>query len=67
MARYVESAIRRAPDVAAGFQESVADVLTMKAVRAATDVGVDTLLLGGGAPPTRGFGRWPKSVAPQPG
>ena len=36
-------------DVAAGFQESVADVLTMKAVRAAQDVGVDTLVLGGGA------------------
>ena len=35
-------------DVAAGFQESVADVLTAKAVRAATDVGVDTLLIAGG-------------------
>ncbi|WP_442969888.1 Kae1-like domain-containing protein, partial [Rhodococcus sp. R1101] len=36
-------------DVAAGFQEAVADVLTMKAVRAAQDLGVDTLVLGGGA------------------
>lgn len=35
-------------DVAAGFQESVADVLTMKAVRAATDLGVSTLLIAGG-------------------
>lgn len=35
-------------DMAAGFQESVADVLTMKAVRAATDLGVSTLLIAGG-------------------
>ena len=54
VARYVEAAERSGsaidvPDVAASFQESVADVLTMKAVRAATDVGVDTLVLGGGA------------------
>lgn len=35
-------------DVAAGFQESVADVLTRKAVRAATDLGVSTLLIAGG-------------------
>ena len=35
-------------DVAASFQEAVADVLTMKAVRACTDLGVDTLLVGGG-------------------
>ncbi|MBI3224832.1 MAG: tRNA (adenosine(37)-N6)-threonylcarbamoyltransferase complex transferase subunit TsaD [Mycolicibacterium cosmeticum] len=35
-------------DVAAGFQESVADVLTAKAVRAATDLGVSTLLIAGG-------------------
>lgn len=49
VARYVE----RHPDastadVAAGFQEAVADVLTMKAVRAATDLGVSTLLIAGG-------------------
>lgn len=37
-----------AVDVAAGFQEAVADVLTMKAVRAATDLGVTTLLIAGG-------------------
>jgi N6-L-threonylcarbamoyladenine synthase len=35
-------------DVAAGFQESVADVLTAKAVRAARDLGVSTLLIAGG-------------------
>src|SRR5262249_38216477 len=35
-------------DVAASFQEAVADVLTAKAVRAAQDEGVDYLLIGGG-------------------
>ncbi len=35
-------------DIAAGFQEAVADVLTMKAVRAATGLGVSTLLIAGG-------------------
>jgi N6-L-threonylcarbamoyladenine synthase len=35
-------------DVAAGFQEAVADVLTSKAVRAATDLGLSTLLIAGG-------------------
>ena len=51
VARFVE-ARRRAgdsipvADIAASFQESVADVLTMKAVRAAA---VDTVVLGGGA------------------
>jgi N6-L-threonylcarbamoyladenine synthase len=54
VARFVESKERAGeelpiPDIAASFQEAVADVLTMKAVRAATDVGVDTLVLGGGA------------------
>ncbi|MCX4097182.1 tRNA (adenosine(37)-N6)-threonylcarbamoyltransferase complex transferase subunit TsaD [Nocardia sp. alder85J] len=54
VARYVEAAGRTGadlpiPDIAASFQESVADVLTMKAVRAATDLGIDTLVLGGGA------------------
>jgi N6-L-threonylcarbamoyladenine synthase len=49
VARYVE----RNPDapkadVAAGFQEAVADVLTRKAVRAATELGVSTLLIAGG-------------------
>lgn len=55
VARYVEAQHRQGvdelpiPDIAASFQEAVADVLTMKAVRAARDVGVDTLVLGGGA------------------
>jgi len=35
-------------DVAASFQESVADVLTHKAVRAATDYEIPRLVLGGG-------------------
>ena len=49
VARYVEShPDASSADVAAGFQESVADVLTMKAVRAATDLGVSTLLVAGG-------------------
>lgn len=49
VARYVERKPDFVPaDVAAGFQESVADVLTAKAVRAATDVGVGTLLIAGG-------------------
>ncbi|WP_067543947.1 tRNA (adenosine(37)-N6)-threonylcarbamoyltransferase complex transferase subunit TsaD [Nocardia crassostreae] len=54
VARYVEAAQRDnrelpIPDIAASFQEAVADALTMKALRAAEDVGVDTLVLGGGA------------------
>ena len=49
VARYLESnPAYRPADVAAGFQESVADVLTAKAVRAATDLGVSTLLIAGG-------------------
>ena len=49
VARYVESHPDAATaDIAAGFQESVADVLTMKAVRAATELGVSTLLIAGG-------------------
>lgn len=49
VARYVEKNPDFVPaDVAAGFQESVADVLTSKAVRAATDLGVATLLIAGG-------------------
>ena len=49
VARYVESHpdASRA-DIAAGFQEAVADVLTRKAVRAATELGVSTLLIAGG-------------------
>jgi N6-L-threonylcarbamoyladenine synthase len=54
VARYVEAARREGrelpiPDIAASFQEAVADVLTLKAIRAVQDVGVDTLVLGGGA------------------
>jgi N6-L-threonylcarbamoyladenine synthase len=49
VARYVESHPDvPIADIAAGFQESVADVLTMKAVRAATELGVSTLLIAGG-------------------
>src|ERR1700726_2647000 len=49
VARYVESHPDAATaDIAAGFQESVADVLTMKAVRAAIELGVSTLLIAGG-------------------
>lgn len=54
VARYMESAARepdpqfRVADVAAGFQEAVADVLTAKAVRAATEMNVSTLLIAGG-------------------
>ncbi|GAA4620514.1 tRNA (adenosine(37)-N6)-threonylcarbamoyltransferase complex transferase subunit TsaD [Saccharopolyspora hordei] len=36
------------PDVCASFQEAVADVLTAKAVRAARDLEVDTLVISGG-------------------
>ena len=35
-------------DVCASFQEAVVDVLTAKAVRACTDTGIGSLLLGGG-------------------
>jgi N6-L-threonylcarbamoyladenine synthase len=53
VARHVEGLARQGvtipvADVAAAFQEAVVDVLTSKAVRAATDRGVDTLLIGGG-------------------
>ena len=49
VARYVESHPDASQaDMAAGFQEAVADVLTTKAVRAATELGVSTLLIAGG-------------------
>jgi N6-L-threonylcarbamoyladenine synthase len=55
VARYLESRASHRDfakfskaDIAAGFQEAVADVLTRKAVRAATDLGVSTLLIAGG-------------------
>ncbi|MCH9643202.1 MAG: tRNA (adenosine(37)-N6)-threonylcarbamoyltransferase complex transferase subunit TsaD [Actinomycetia bacterium] len=49
VARYVERHPEASQaDVAAGFQEAVADVLTSKAVRAAEELGVSTLLIAGG-------------------
>ncbi|HEX3646922.1 MAG TPA: tRNA (adenosine(37)-N6)-threonylcarbamoyltransferase complex transferase subunit TsaD [Pseudonocardiaceae bacterium] len=53
VARWVEARKRDGlavpvPDVAASFQEAVVDVLTAKAIRAATDAGIDQLLIGGG-------------------
>jgi N6-L-threonylcarbamoyladenine synthase len=49
VARYVENNPEASrANVAAGFQEAVADVLTRKAVRAATELGVSTLLIAGG-------------------
>ncbi|GAA3807763.1 MULTISPECIES: tRNA (adenosine(37)-N6)-threonylcarbamoyltransferase complex transferase subunit TsaD [Amycolatopsis] len=53
VARWVENAERRGEeipvnDVAASFQEAVADVLTAKAVRAATEMGIGTLVISGG-------------------
>lgn len=54
VARHVEAKQRAGEalpiaDIAASFQEAVADVLTMKALRAAADTGFDTVVLGGGA------------------
>ncbi len=53
VARWVEARQRAGEpvptaDVAASFQEAVADVLTAKAVRAAREQGVDHLIIGGG-------------------
>jgi N6-L-threonylcarbamoyladenine synthase len=50
VARYVEQTgdAVSIPDVAASFRESVADVLTAKAIAACRDLGVPRLLLGGG-------------------
>jgi N6-L-threonylcarbamoyladenine synthase len=53
VARWVESRRRNgepvpAADVAASFQEAVADVLTAKAVTACRDQGLDTLVISGG-------------------
>jgi N6-L-threonylcarbamoyladenine synthase len=53
VARWVEAAEREGrdipvPDVAASFQEAVADVLTAKAIRAARELGIERLLIGGG-------------------
>lgn len=50
-----EQAGREVPvaDIAASFQEAVADVLTAKAVRAAQEHGITSLLLGGGVAANR--------------
>jgi len=50
VARHVEQAGEglSIPDVAASFRESVADVLTSKAIAACRDLGIPRLLLGGG-------------------
>ena len=53
VARYVESAQRegrtiKVEDVCASFQEAVVDVLTAKTVRAATDLGIHTVIIAGG-------------------
>jgi N6-L-threonylcarbamoyladenine synthase len=53
VARWVEGAARRGEeipvnDVAASFQEAVADVLTAKAIRAARESGIGTLVISGG-------------------
>lgn len=53
VARWVEARQRAGEpvpvaDVAASFQEAVADVLTAKAVRAAREQGVDHMIIGGG-------------------
>ena len=65
VARWIEARERAGEpvpvaDVAASFQEAVADVLTAKAVRACRDHGVDHLVLGGGCGgqlPAAGAGR----------
>ena len=51
--RWVEACRRQGrqvpvADVAASFQEAVADVLAMKAVRACRELGIETLVVGGG-------------------
>lgn len=53
VARWIEAQQRAGvaisvPDVAASFQEAVVDVLTQKAIAAATEHGIDTLFIGGG-------------------
>ena len=50
VARWLEAHVGEVPvaDVCASFQEAVVDVLTAKAVRACTEHGVGSLLIGGG-------------------
>lgn len=58
VARHVEG-LRRdgrpvpVPDICASFQEAVADVLTAKTVRAAADLGIDTVVIAGGVAANR--------------
>jgi N6-L-threonylcarbamoyladenine synthase len=58
VARHVEAAERAGlvvdvPDVCASFQEAVVDVLTAKTVRAATDLGIGTVVIAGGVAANR--------------
>jgi N6-L-threonylcarbamoyladenine synthase len=53
VARWVEARERDGKpipveDVCASFQEAVADVLTAKAIRAATELGIGTMVISGG-------------------
>jgi N6-L-threonylcarbamoyladenine synthase len=58
VARHVEAAERDGrvvdiPDICASFQEAVVDVLTAKTVRAATDLGIGTVVIAGGVAANR--------------
>jgi N6-L-threonylcarbamoyladenine synthase len=60
VARHVETLERQGrpvpvADICASFQESVADVLTAKTVRAATDLGIGTVVIAGGVAANRGL------------
>jgi N6-L-threonylcarbamoyladenine synthase len=60
VARHVEAAERDGrvvdvPDICASFQEAVVDVLTAKTVRAATDLGIGTVVIAGGVAANRGL------------
>jgi N6-L-threonylcarbamoyladenine synthase len=58
VARHVEAAERAGrtidvPDICASFQEAVVDVLTAKTVRAATELGIGTVVVAGGVAANR--------------
>jgi N6-L-threonylcarbamoyladenine synthase len=60
VARHVEGEQRAGreigvPDVCASFQAAVIDVLTAKTVRAATDLGISTVVIAGGVAANRGL------------
>lgn len=62
VARHVETAERagltvNVADVCASFQDAVIDVLTAKTVRAATDLGIGTVVVAGGVAANRGLRR----------